>query len=67
MTMSVTYTCDVFCDRCGDWTHGVCSDKPTGLASKALKIAKKEGWSRDVKSTFLDLCPNCLNEFRKEA
>lgn len=64
--MSVTYSADVFCDKCGDWIHGTTSNEPRGIAREALKIAKKEGWSRDVRSTYLDLCPNCLKEFRKD-
>jgi hypothetical protein len=64
--MTVVYTADVFCDKCGAWVHGVCSDKASGIARKALEIAKNCGWSRDVKSTFLDLCPNCLDKFKKE-
>lgn len=63
--MTVRYTADVFCDRCVNWMHGVTSEKASGLATPALKKAKKAGWSRDVKSTYTDLCPNCLNEHRK--
>lgn len=63
--MTVRYTADVFCDRCGNWMHGAVSDKPTGLATPALKAAKREGWSRDVKSIYMDLCPLCLIEERK--
>jgi len=55
--MTVRYTADVFCDRCGDLVHGVTSVKPVGIASAAIKAAKAAGWSRDVKSTFMDLCP----------
>lgn len=64
--MSLTYTCDVFCDRCGNWVHGVTTNKATGLARPALAEAKKQGWSRDVKSTLTDLCPKCLAKSRKE-
>ncbi len=63
--MTVRYTADVFCDRCGNWTHGVTSDRHTGLAMPALAKAKRNGWSRDVKSTCTDLCPDCLREARK--
>lgn len=62
--MTVRYTADVFCDRCGDWVHGVTSDKSGGIASAALKIAKEGGWSRDVRSTYTDICPKCLVEHR---
>ncbi len=63
--MSITYSADVFCDKCDNWIHGVTSDKPTGMARPALKIAKDNGWSRDVNSTLVDLCPSCLEDFRK--
>lgn len=63
--MTVRYTADVFCDRCGNWTHGVTGDKPTGLAGPALRAAKRAGWSRNVKSPLLDLCPDCLEEGRR--
>lgn len=62
--MTVRYTADVFCDNCGDWVHGVTSAKSVGIASAALKAAKAGGWSRDVKSAFMDLCPKCLIEHR---
>lgn len=65
--MTVRYSVEVFCDRCGNWMSGINSaDKPNGLASKALKAAKQKGWSRDVKSTYLDLCPDCLGAARAE-
>lgn len=64
--MTIIYTADVFCDRCGNWIHGCVSERNTGLARPALKAAKNEGWSRDVKSTYLDLCPKCLIEARKD-
>lgn len=63
--MSLSYTCDVFCDHCGNWVHGVTANKPTGLARPALSEAKKQGWSRDVKSTYTDLCPACLTAVRQ--
>mgnify|MGYP000291181828 FL=1 len=65
--MSTSYTVDIHCDRCGNWSHGAIGPKPSGLATKALKAAKKNGWSRDVNSTYTDLCPACLAEARKEA
>jgi hypothetical protein len=65
--MSIVYTADVFCDKCGIWSEGVTvtGAKAPGLASKALKKAKAEGWSRDARSLYTDLCPNCLKEERK--
>ena len=64
--MTVIYTADVFCDKCGDWTHGVTQDRNSGLARKAVTVSKSEGWSRDARSQYLDLCPKCLAEFRAE-
>lgn len=63
--MTIRYTADVFCDRCGNWVPGLTSEKPSGLARPALSLAKKAGWSRDTKSTYLDLCPKCLDENRR--
>jgi hypothetical protein len=65
--MTVRYQADVFCDRCGQWVNGAISTKPGGLARKALAFAKRCGWSRDVRSTLLDLCPNCLRATRTGA
>lgn len=64
--MSTSYVVDIHCDRCGNWMHGAVGPKPAGLATKAVKAAKATGWSRDVKSTFTDLCPSCLKEHRKD-
>lgn len=64
--MTVSYSADVFCDRCGNWTHGVTSNHKARLATYALEEAKKQGWSRDVKSTYLDLCPKCLDKYHKD-
>ena len=64
--MTVRYVCDVFCDRCGNWINGAVGEKAPGLATKALQVAKRMGWSRDVRSTYTDLCPHCLEENRKE-
>ena len=65
-SMTVIYTADVFCDKCGDWTHGVTLDRNSGLARKAIVASKREGWSRHARSQYLDLCPKCLAEFRAE-
>lgn len=62
--MSLSYTVDVHCDRCYHWAGGVTGPKPE--ARKALAAAKKEGWSRNVRSTYTDLCPKCLIEVRAE-
>lgn len=60
--MTVSYTCDVHCDRCGEWVRGVTAQGPRGLARAALRVAKAKGWSRNVRSTYTDLCPKCLHE-----
>lgn len=64
--MTLRYSADVFCDRCGNWIHGHVSHKAEGLARPALAVAKRAGWSRDVKSKFTDLCPHCLDAVRRE-
>lgn len=63
--MSTNYTAEIHCDRCGNWMLGASAPKPSGIAAKALKLAKSKGWSRNVKSTYMDLCPACLSEHRK--
>lgn len=43
---------DMWCDRCGCWVN------PMGLRGhKALRWAKREGWTRT--RTEGDLCPSC--------
>jgi hypothetical protein len=63
--MSIVYTADVHCDRCGNWAHSVTGHKPDGLATRSLKLAKANGWSRSVRSIYTDLCPDCLKNARK--
>lgn len=60
--MSLSYTIDVHCDRCGNWISGVTVDKPQGNVRKALAVARRAGWSRDTKSLYTDVCPACLKE-----
>lgn len=50
--VSVTVTRDVFCDECGDWTHGVVNED----AKAARRVARREGW---VYRKGKDLCPQC--------
>lgn len=64
--MTVRYTADVFCDRCGNWVAGATGDKSSGLATKAVKAARWAGWSRVKNSMYLDLCPSCVNEYRRD-
>lgn len=62
--MTISYTVDIHCDRCGEWMHGVTTPKPN-TARLVLAKAKKVGWSRDTKTRFTDLCPTCLNAHLK--
>lgn len=64
--MTVIYTADVFCDRCGNWFHGDTGFTASGLATKVVRRAKAAGWSRVNNSQWLDLCPVCVIESRKE-
>lgn len=63
--MSITYSADVFCDNCGDWTHGITSAKPSGMVRPARKQAMSKGWSYDPKGDLKDLCPDCLEKYRR--
>lgn len=60
----ISYTADVFCDKCGDWTHGVTDGTGKRQATGARAAAKK-GWSHERRSLSPDLCPNCLDLHRK--
>jgi hypothetical protein len=64
--MSLSYTCDVHCDMCGDWIHGVTKSETIRLATEAINKAKRSGWSRVTKSIYTDLCPHCLDKNRKD-
>lgn len=63
--MSISYTVDIHCDRCTDWIQGITSAKPNTVR-RSLAEAKREGWSRNTKSVYTDLCPSCLKHVRKE-
>lgn len=65
--MTVKYTADVFCDRCGNWEPSATATGNTssGLARQALSKSSKHGWSRNVRSIYLDICPTCLGESEK--
>ena len=64
--MTLFHTVDVFCDHCDEWIHGATSVSTTQLARKALKEAKRHGWSRSTKSVYRDLCPKCLMKERRD-
>lgn len=54
--MSLTYSTDVFCDDCGNWTHGCIRVS----AITARRVARLEGWKcMKIKNGWLDLCPEC--------
>jgi hypothetical protein len=63
--VTISYTLDIYCDHCGNWIRGVTSKSPNTVRASLYK-AKKAGWSRDTKSIYTDLCPQCLNKVRKE-
>ena len=52
--MSITITTDVFCDLCGDWTHGAVGVKI--LAKEARRASLRAGWTNRGGK---DICPNC--------
>jgi hypothetical protein len=58
--MSIRTTYDVSCDACGMWITGAYTFERKTLIRKALRVAQRAGWSRDTKSKYLDLCPECL-------
>jgi hypothetical protein len=60
-SMSVTYTTDIFCDMCSQWTHGYTSIS----AKKAREAAKQKGWKRIHVShlkKYIDVCPACYHK-----
>ena len=61
--MTTHYLRTSVCGRRSNLFNG--SPKRTGNAAKAVARAKSKGWSRDVRSTYTDLCPGCLAESRK--
>lgn len=64
--MTVIFRADVFCDGCGNWIPTeVSGPKQSGLIGRAVAEAKKQGWSRDTKCTYLDVCPECLKRFHR--
>lgn len=66
--MTVIFSADVMCDACGNWIGTTVSgpnSKGQNLASRAVKIAKKHGWSRQTNHTYLDVCPDCLKKIHR--
>lgn len=63
--MTINWTAEVFCDFCADWVQSTSQTRTTGLAKEARKIGKAKGWSFSPRGEYRDLCPNCLEKFRK--
>ena len=57
--MSITTTKDVFCDKCGNWTHG---DIET-TNKKARRLVRGKGW---IYTNKQDICPNCIAKIRSQ-
>lgn len=61
--MSITYTADVFCDGCNDWTSGIASGNHEGLVRPARQVAHRAGWiTKKTASGYVDLCPRCQRQ-----
>lgn len=60
--MTIVYTADIVCDSCYAIFNGETDNKPTGIARPTLAIAKSAGWSRNVQSIYIDLCPACASK-----
>jgi len=61
--MTIVYSCDIFCDVCGDWESGCDTQNWTakGMKSTALKRAKTEGFQAKKKGNeFAHLCERCV-------
>ncbi len=61
--MTIVYSCDIFCDVCGDWESGCDTQNWTakGMKSTALKRAKTEGFQAKKKGNeFTHLCKRCV-------
>lgn len=57
--MTARITTDTFCDICGDWTHGVVSNRVKVHLSR--EIARRSGWqTRVVNGKLIDICPRCV-------
>ncbi|TJY57428.1 hypothetical protein E4T66_18650 [Sinimarinibacterium sp. CAU 1509] len=62
--MSAVYSCDVFCDDCGNWSPSFTKTRrriSAGLARSARAAAKQGGWVRVLQpdGRYVDLCPRC--------
>lgn len=68
--MTTFLTVTIHCDRCADWEAGAPvpkrSGSPGSIVTPLLRRLKKRGWSRDTKSQWVDLCPRCVEESRKD-
>ena len=57
--MTVRYTADVFCNKCGSWLHYNVGIRP--VIRQARKFAKEMGWivKRGPDGYLIDICPSC--------
>lgn len=62
--MSITYSADVFCDKCVNWEHGLTGPWGNVNGKTARTQVQKQGWRRVyVNGRGYDLCPRCVEEF----
>ncbi|PTQ86556.1 hypothetical protein [Agitococcus lubricus] len=62
--MTIVYSCDIFCDVCGDWESGCETQYWTakGMKSTALKRAKIEGFQSEKRGKeFVHICGRCID------
>lgn len=65
--MTIKYVAFIECDRCGEtMPQSAVSPVAAGLPGKVLPKAKAAGWSRAARSIYLDLCPVCVANSRKD-
>ena len=61
--MTIVYSCDIFCDVCGDWESGCDTQNWTakGMKSRAKTTALKEGFQAKKKGNeFVHICERCV-------
>jgi uncharacterized Zn finger protein (UPF0148 family) len=62
----IRVTTDVFCDICGNWVHGVVSDKKE--IRWAREIAADQDWIvRWHDGQTIDICPRCQEKEQEAA
>ena len=60
--MTIVYSCDIFCDVCGDWESGCDTQNWTakGMKAQALKRAKTGFQAKKKGNEFAHLCERCV-------